>query len=307
MKQYYRIMAGSGSVHAAQCFKDGFIGVDYGFTQDLTEHLPENWRDFNREFIPIFLANHPGKTRVAAGLACGMTWTVTKGLNVGDRVLCPTGDGRFRIGDITGPYEFRSEEVLPHRRPVNWHARIIQKEEMSNALRTSCSAGTGSYLSGYAEEIEKLLGEISAPTLIATDDTVQDPYAFAMEKHLEDFIVQNWAHTAFAKDYKIFENEDGKFGQQYDIGDGKIDILAVSKDQKTLLVIELKRGRASDVVVGQTLRYMGYVQEELAEEGQSVSGAIIALEDDSKLRQALRIVPQIEFFRYQISFKLVKD
>jgi restriction system protein len=71
-------------------------------------------------------------------------------------------------------------------------------------------------------------------------------------------------------------------------------------------VVELKRGKASDVVVGQTLRYMGYVQEELAEEGQSVRGVIIALEDDQRIRRALAMTPTIEFFRYEISFKLVR-
>ncbi len=74
----------------------------------------------------------------------------------------------------------------------------------------------------------------------------------------------------------------------------------------TLLVVELKKGRASDVVVGQTLRYMGYVQEELAEANQTVKGVIIALDDDPKLRRALLVTPVIQFYRYQISFKLVK-
>jgi len=71
-------------------------------------------------------------------------------------------------------------------------------------------------------------------------------------------------------------------------------------------VVELKKGRASDVVVGQALRYMGFVQEELAEEGQTVQGVIIALEDDQRIRRALAVVPNIVFYRYQISFKLVK-
>jgi restriction system protein len=66
----------------------------------------------------------------------------------------------------------------------------------------------------------------------------------------------------------------------------------------------LKKGRASDVVVGQTLRYMGFVQDELAEEGQTVLGAIIAHEDDQRIRRALKMTPSITFFRYQISFKL---
>jgi restriction system protein len=85
-----------------------------------------------------------------------------------------------------------------------------------------------------------------------------------------------------------------------------VDILAISKDKKRLLVVELKKGRASDAVVGQVLRYMGYVQEELAEDGQTVQGVIIALEDDQRIRRALAIVPNIVFYRYQISFKLLK-
>lgn len=58
--------------------------------------------------------------------------------------------------------------------------------------------------------------------------------------------------------------------------------------------------------MGQTLRYMGYVHEEMAEPGQMVEGAIIALEDDQRIRRALALAPNITFYRYQISFKLVK-
>ena len=45
---------------------------------------------------------------------------------------------------------------------------------------------------------------------------------------------------------------------------------------------------------------------ELAEEGQAVTGVIIALEDDQKLRRALAATPNIAFYRYQVSLKLVK-
>jgi restriction system protein len=72
-------------------------------------------------------------------------------------------------------------------------------------------------------------------------------------------------------------------------------------------VIELKKGRASDKVVGQILRYMGYVKEMLAEEGQTVKGAIIALEDDTRIRRALVMVPDVSFYRYEVSFKLVQQ
>lgn len=71
-------------------------------------------------------------------------------------------------------------------------------------------------------------------------------------------------------------------------------------------MVELKKGRASDAVVGQILRYMGYVQQELADEGQSTKGVIIALEDDRRIRRALAVSPGIEFYRYQVTFKLMK-
>ncbi len=68
---------------------------------------------------------------------------------------------------------------------------------------------------------------------------------------------------------------------------------------------ESPKGRASDVVVGQIQRYMGYVLDELAENDQRVSGVIIALEDDLRIRRALRVASGIRFFRYQVSFALL--
>jgi restriction system protein len=88
---------------------------------------------------------------------------------------------------------------------------------------------------------------------------------------------------------------------------GPLDILAISKDKQTLLVIELKKGRASDSVVGQIQRYMGYVQGTLLEDSQQVKGVIIALEDDLRIRRALSVVNNIEFYRYKINFKLFKS
>ena len=64
------------------------------------------------------------------------------------------------------------------------------------------------------------------------------------------------------------------------------------------------RDSVSDVVVGQILRYMGYIKTEKAEEGQTVAGAIISLEDDLRIRNALKVVPNVSFYTYQISFKL---
>ena len=85
------------------------------------------------------------------------------------------------------------------------------------------------------------------------------------------------------------------------------DAYNFSKDKKVLLVIELKKGRTSDVVVGQIQRYMGYVKDEVLERGQKVKGLIIGLEPDVRLKRALSVCSDIEFCRYKIDFKLIKD
>jgi restriction system protein len=189
---------------------------------------------------------------------------------------------------------------------VIWLNLAIDRAAMSEGLRNSTgSIGTVSNISVHREELEKFLGGASAPKLISTDATVEDASSFALESHLEEFLVKNWPNTDLGKDYDIYE-EDGEKAQQYQTDTGPLDILAISKDRKRLLVVELKKGRASDAVVGQTLRYMSYVQDELAEDDQTVLGAIIAHEDDTRIRRALAMTPNICFYRYQVSFKLVK-
>lgn len=306
MKAFNRVMAGQKSIHAALCFAEGFIGVDYGIAVDLTQRLPENWRDFNHEFIPIFLAGRPEKSKIAAGLACGFVWTIAKGLKVGDIVITPDGNRRYRAGEVIGPYRYVAGDVLPHRRPVRWFGEPFDRDDMSEALRRSTnSTGTCCDVSAYALEIERLIGGQAAPVLIAADPTVENPTVFALEKHLEDFLVSNWAQTELGKLYSIYTVDGETVGQQFPSDTGPIDILAISKDGKELLVVELKRGRASDAVVGQVQRYMGYVLDELAEPHQTVRGVVIALEDDLRLRRALRVTSNITFYRYQISFTLI--
>ena len=306
MKKYFRVMLGAKSVHAEQCLAEGFIGTDFMVAQDLTQSLPDDWRAFNNEFIPIYLRNRPDKTRIGAGLSCGALWTVSKGIKNGDVVLCPDGSGRYQTAEVAGDYFFQAGAILPHRRPVRWLSQPIDRTDMSAALQKSTTRGTVVDITEYAKEIEKLLAGIAQPGLLSTDQPVEDHGQFAMEKHLEEFMVANWGQTEFGRDYDIYEEDGERVGQQYQSDTGPLDILAVSKDKKRLLVVELKKGRASDAVVGQVLRYMGFVKEFLAENDQEVKGAIIALDDDQKMRRALAMVSNVDFYRYEVSFKLVR-
>lgn len=305
MKKYFQIRLHK---YFEQAYKENFIGVGFIYNKDFTNRpIPEHWRDFNKEYIPVYLEEHPNTAKVAAGIACASLWIVIKHLQIGDIVLCPDGKGNYYVGEVNGGYFYVKGDILPHRRSVQWFTKIINREEMSDELkRTTSSTLTVVNLSRYADEIESLISGSQLQRIVTTDKTIEDPSLFALEQHLEDFLIQNWHHTELGKKYDLFEEEGEIVGQQYPTDTGEIDILAISKDKKEILVIELKRGRSSDVVVGQIQRYMGYVKDELAEEGQSVRGIIIAHDDDIRIRRALSVTQNIDFYVYRINFKLVK-
>ncbi len=307
-RSFYRIMAGARSVYVRECTEGGFIAANWDIDEDLSGKLPEDWREFNHRYIPVYLKANPEKSKVAAGLACGMLHTICKGMKQGDIVLTPNGGGQYYIGEVVSDYYYQASGDLSHRRKIHWFEKLLAREEMSQALKNSAgSIGTVSNLSRYADELENLIGGRQAPALQHSDSSVEDPTVFALEKHLEEFLVANWASTELGKHYDIYTVDGEIVGQQYPSDTGPIDILCISKDGNVLLVVELKRGRASDVVVGQIQRYMGYVKDELADDNQQVKGAIIALEDDLKLRRALSVASNIEFYRYKVSFKLQKQ
>ena len=299
-------MPGKGSMYSDECVSGDFIGVDFDLHVNLTDRLSDSQPNFNKLFIPIFLEGHPGKTKIAAGLACGMTWTLAKGMQIGDVVVSPMGDGNYRFGKVAGGYYYAENQILFHRRSVAWFSATSNKELFSEPLRKAMGyTGTICEITLYADELEKLLRGTENQDSPQSDPTVEEPSVFVLEKYLEEFLVSNWESTELGKRYDIYQDENGT-GQQFLIDSGRIDILAVSKDGKELLVVELKKGRASDSVVGQIARYMGYVTTELAGKDQTVRGVIVALEDDQRLRQALVIVPRVDFYHYEVSFKLTK-
>ena len=135
------------------------------------------------------------------------------------------------------------------------------------------------------------------------NDEVIDQSEFVLEKYLEDFIVTNFA-TIFKGNLRIHKDDEGVDGQQYATDIGLIDILAFDPVSRSFVVIELKKGRPSDQVVGQILRYMGWVKSNLCKDGQAVKGLVICREPDPKLTYALDMTSNIDLRYYSVSFKL---
>ena len=151
------------------------------------------------------------------------------------------------------------------------------------------------------EDIKDIIAETASKSLTAIEieQHAENSYSsFMFERHLEDFLVKNWRSLPIGNQYDIYEKDGAQVGQQFRTSTGPIDILALNKNKKDFLVVELKRDRASDPVIGQTTRYMGWVEENLCTPQQSVNGLIIAHQQDENLRLSLSQNDKIRFLRY---------
>ena len=136
-------------------------------------------------------------------------------------------------------------------------------------------------------------------------------YKFGLEKHLEEFLVENWAHTTLYKDLQLDilkDEETGEtIGQQYKLENGKkIDILCKNRKTDGFTVIELKRGGTSTDVVGQIKMYMGWLKKNFAN-GKQVDGIIIAQEYSEDIKYALLDEKDIQLLTFRIGFELNKE
>lgn len=123
------------------------------------------------------------------------------------------------------------------------------------------------------------------------------------ERQLEDFVEKNLALVE--EGLELFVDEDGNRGRQYPTDVGRIDLLCV-RPNDDLVVIELKRDRGSDKVVGQISRYIGWVQAHLAN-GHDVYGIIITHEYDENLSYAIAANSKLRLLYYKIKLEFVGE
>ncbi len=136
-------------------------------------------------------------------------------------------------------------------------------------------------------------------------EDLKNEIQFALEAHLEEFIYQNWDKIDFGAKLELYKDEE-QDGHQYPAGEWSIDFLSIDRGNGDFVIIELKRGKSSDSTVGQILRYIGWVKENLAEQNQNVRGIIIAQENDSTMRYAIKDLPHVTALTYKVNFTLSK-
>ena len=102
----------------------------------------------------------------------------------------------------------------------------------------------------------------------------------------------------FASDPTKLEPGLSLVGVEYSAGNRRIDLLCLDCDE-SFVVVELKLSLAYDQVVGQLLRYMGWIKKNKAKPNQKVRGIIVANKISEDLKLAVSMVPNVEWLEYK--------
>lgn len=150
--------------------------------------------------------------------------------------------------------------------------------------------------------------ELEEQALELDDNSIEDAdnndqLSFELEYQLRDFIASNLSTIGLPDiELKLYGDSSFKEGVEYSTQVGSIDILAQDRNGN-FYVFELKRARASDQAIGQVLRYMGWIKENLSE-GKEVHGVIVAKHISERMRYAASMTESIHLFEYNINFSL---
>ena len=171
-----------------------------------------------------------------------------------------------------------------------YHAELANSSRLPLPLRLlSCTASDS--------DKKMALG----PEVVTDEPNDSGDRAFAYERDLQNYLAKNLA--LLEQGLKLYQDDDEQYdGIEFPAGNRYIDILAVGAD-RAFVVIELKVSRGHDRTVGQLLRYMAWVRDNLSK-GTPVRGIIVANEISEDLKLASSMVSSVQLVEYEISFSL---
>ena len=214
-----------------------------------------------------------------------------------------------------GRYERELIKLLGAGAGASWQAiaRATECAVLPTAVHASlCTSSTtrsrlGKILVGQLTEskadpagLQRIAQRLSVTAQVDQELQVEDLEENLLESAIEEHIVANWQETPFAAEgVKLFCNaRDEVIGRQYPIGGWSIDLLGWQERQRCWWIIELKRGRASDRVVGQVGRYLGWVDRYMTRPRERTRGVILARSISTRLRHACYPFPQIDAWTF---------
>lgn len=171
-------MLGEHGKYLPDCLESNYVGTNFLPDIDLSAFDPSDEAKWRKQMVEIFLQKHPDKSIGTARNSIGFLWTVCYGLKDNDIVLASNGEGKYRIGKISGDYFYVPGGILPHRRKVTWLSTVINRKDMSKELQNSTgSIGTCCNITKYATEIDGLIGNSTEYTnTTATNTTTNESY-----------------------------------------------------------------------------------------------------------------------------------
>lgn len=130
-------------------------------------------------------------------------------------------------------------------------------------------------------------------------DSDEASNGFAFERDLQNYLVKNLGRIE--PGLRLYEEEEIA-GVEFPAGGRFIDILAIDA-QGSYVVFELKVSRGYDRVIGQLLRYMTWIEQNL-ENSKPVRGIIVAKEITNDLKLAASRIPNVRLIEYELDFRL---
>lgn len=242
----------------------------------------------------------------ATGMVSGM------GKNIASAILLVTQPDRYGVWNNRSEANMKRLGMWPRfDRGESFGSRYVKVNEILLQLRETLATDlwTLDTLWWYldAKESGDLLPTESTDTT-STEGMTENGHRFGLERHLHEFMRDNWNQLELAREWALYQEPgDEEAGYEYPCDVGRIDLLARHRKKPRWLVIELKRNQTSDQTVGQLLRYIGWIKQHLAEDGEQVYGMIICREADDALVYALSTVPNVELRLYQVEFHLKKS
>jgi len=222
--------------------------------------------------------------------------------------------------DRYGVWNRKSEEALKKlniwpsfAHGTNFGEKYEQINEILNKLASDLDlnlweldALLGQFLSDfYGKDPEYKEDQLCLPEI--SDVLASQEQRFRLERHLHEFLRDNWDATELGKEWTLFKDHgDPDAGYEFPCAVGRIDLLAKHRSEPRWLVVELKRDQSTDTTLGQVLRYMGWVRTDLSESTEKVEGLIISHSNDENLLYALQAVPQVKVLLYEVKFNFIQ-
>jgi hypothetical protein len=188
----------------------------------------------------------------------------------------------------------RLDQVVLQQLILSPQARLQLANLLIHNLRTA-----GAAESQLPRLLESMVlhdeGQEFEPHFVASESTSSD---LLRESVIEGLIVKNWETTRFAA--RGVQLHD----RQYRIPTGIVDLLGWQREHAAWWVIELKKGIADDRVIGQLLRYTGWIRQHKARPKETVRGVILAKESSEKLQYAASEARDVEIWTFDENLQI---